>query len=224
MKKQFQARLELSQNNLGWTIVPIPFDVKATWKQRNRMRVRGTINGCVFRSSLFPAKPNGHHLLINKQMQKRANATLGSIVTVEIELDLEERTEAQLPQELHNLFKQEKELHRFYDALSSSMKHEIERHLHEPKTAELRNKRAKQLAERMLLSLEGEKELPPLLQIVFRRYPDAETGWQQMTPIQRRGHLMGIFSYKSPEAREKRAAKAASEASKHAQKKKAVSS
>jgi hypothetical protein len=33
-----------------------------------------------------------------------------------------------------------------------------------------------------------------------------------MTPVQRRSHLLGIFYYQSPEAREKRAAKAVEEA------------
>jgi len=33
-----------------------------------------------------------------------------------------------------------------------------------------------------------------------------------MTPIQRRGHLMGIFYYQSPESRQKRAQKAIEEA------------
>jgi hypothetical protein len=33
-----------------------------------------------------------------------------------------------------------------------------------------------------------------------------------MTPVQRRGHLLGIFYYQSPEARERRAQKAVDEA------------
>jgi hypothetical protein len=33
-----------------------------------------------------------------------------------------------------------------------------------------------------------------------------------MTPVQRRGHLLGIFIYQSPEARERRAQKAIDEA------------
>jgi hypothetical protein len=33
-----------------------------------------------------------------------------------------------------------------------------------------------------------------------------------MTPVQRRGHLLGIFGYQSPESRQKRADKAIDEA------------
>jgi uncharacterized protein YdeI (YjbR/CyaY-like superfamily) len=59
----------------------------------------------------------------------------------------------------------------------------------------------------MLLAMEGEKILPPIFEVAFRRNPAARTGWDHMTPVQRRGHLLGVFYYQSPEAREKRAGK-----------------
>ena len=71
-----------------------------------------------------------------------------------------------------------------------------------------------------MLSIEGEQEPPPILQLAFRRTPKAKAGWEAMTPVQRRGHLMGIFYYKSPEAREKRAQKAIEEALQIAEKRK----
>jgi uncharacterized protein YdeI (YjbR/CyaY-like superfamily) len=68
------------------------------------------------------------------------------------------------------------------------------------------------MAERMMLAMEGEQTLPPILQVAFRRAPRAQAGWEAMTPVQRRGHLLGIFYYQSPEARERRAQKAVEEA------------
>jgi hypothetical protein len=82
----------------------------------------------------------------------------------------------------------------------------------EPKSAEARMRRAEQLAERMMLAMEGEREPPPILQAAFVRQPEARVGWEAMTEVQRRGHLLGIFYYQSPEAREKRAAKVVDEA------------
>jgi uncharacterized protein YdeI (YjbR/CyaY-like superfamily) len=81
-----------------------------------------------------------------------------------------------------------------------------------PKKPEARERRAEQLAERIMLAMEGEHTLPPILQLAFRRAPLAQRGWEIMTPIQRRGHLLGIFYYQSPEARERRAQKAVEEA------------
>ena len=71
----------------------------------------------------------------------------------------------------------------------------------------------------MLLAMEGEHELPPILNAAFQREPLARKGWQKMTPVQRRGHLLGIFYYKSIDARERRADKAVEEALKAARKK-----
>jgi hypothetical protein len=68
------------------------------------------------------------------------------------------------------------------------------------------------MAERLLLTLEGESEPPPILQAAFLRQPLAQKGWEAMTVHQRRGHLLGIFGYQSAEARERRTAKAVEEA------------
>jgi uncharacterized protein YdeI (YjbR/CyaY-like superfamily) len=68
------------------------------------------------------------------------------------------------------------------------------------------------MAERLLLTLESERELPPILHAAFLRQPLARTGWESMTPVQRRSHLLGIFYYQTAEARERRASKAVEEA------------
>jgi uncharacterized protein YdeI (YjbR/CyaY-like superfamily) len=58
-----------------------------------------------------------------------------------------------------------------------------------------------------MLTMEGEKELPPVLEVAFRRVPAARKGWDAMTKAQRRSNLMAVFYYQSPEAREKRVRK-----------------
>jgi len=64
----------------------------------------------------------------------------------------------------------------------------------------------------MMLAMEGEHTLPPILQVAFRRTPRAQAAWEAMTPVQRRAQLLGIFYYQSPEARERRTQKAVEEA------------
>jgi uncharacterized protein YdeI (YjbR/CyaY-like superfamily) len=87
------------------------------------------------------------------------------------------------------------------------------------KSAEARKRRAEQTAERMLMAMEGEKVLPPILEVAFRKHPRAKDGWEKMTDVQRRGHLLGVSYYQSPEAREKRAGKVVEECLKVAAKK-----
>ncbi len=76
--KSFKASLQRANNALGWVIVNIPFDVRKAWGTA-RPRVKGEINGFVFRSSLFPVRGGGHFLLVNKQMQKGGHAWAGSV-------------------------------------------------------------------------------------------------------------------------------------------------
>jgi uncharacterized protein YdeI (YjbR/CyaY-like superfamily) len=216
-KKRFKATLERLPGGLGWTVIRLPFDPAKAWPERSRMRVKGTINGVAIRTSLFSLSDgSGQILLVNKKMQKEGQVFLGGTAEFVLEPDLEERVPA-IPPELAKLLKQDRALKKFYDELSPSARSDIEKTLLEPKSGEARTRRAEQLAERMLLTIEGERELPPILQVAFRRNPKAAAGWKAMTPVQRRGHLMGIFYYQSPEAREKRTSKVVDEAIKIAE-------
>jgi uncharacterized protein YdeI (YjbR/CyaY-like superfamily) len=209
--KKFRGLLEPDNTNLKWVIVKLPFDATQVWKTRNRLHVQGTINGFAFRTSLFGSAQGGHLLLVNKQMQKGANAAPGSMAEIVLEPDLEER-KSSIPPELAKLLKQYAALKKWYEQLSTSARDDIAHRIDGPKSPEARLHRAEQTVERMMLAMEGERELPPILQMQFARRPQARAGWQAMTPIQRRSHLLGIFYYQSPESREKRASKAVEEA------------
>jgi uncharacterized protein YdeI (YjbR/CyaY-like superfamily) len=210
--KTFNAVLEPLRNGLGWVIARIPFDVEKAWPERRRLRVRGEIEGYAFRTSLFAASDGqGHFLLVNKKMQAGAKAATGERVRIRLEPDLEERA-VETPPELERALKGDRRLPKWFAGLSESMRHEIGKWVNEPKSAESRQKRAEAMAERLLLTLEGEIEPPPILQAAFQRQPLARKGWEAMTPVQRRGHLIGIFGYQSADSRERRAAKAMEEA------------
>jgi uncharacterized protein YdeI (YjbR/CyaY-like superfamily) len=210
--KSFTAVLEPDGTRLRWMVARIPFDVAKAWPERRRLRVRGEIEGFAFRTSLFAASNGqGHFLLVNKKMQAGAKAAAGERVRIRLEPDLEERAVV-IPAELERALKGDRRLPKWFAGLSDSMRHEIGKWVDEPKSAESRQKRAEGMAERLLLTLEGEIEAPPILQAAFLRQPLARKGWEAMTPTQRRGHLLGIFYYQTADARERRAAKAVEEA------------
>jgi len=205
--KRFRAVIEPLGGGLGWVVARVPFDVKTTWKNMTRLRVKVAVNGEVFRTSLFPdAATGGHFVLVNKQMQKAAGVKLGGMIDLAVEPDMDER-EAWVPAELEKFLKQEKALARWYQKLSESMRREIAKYIDGAAGDAGRRTRAEQTAERLMLSMEGEKELPPVLEAAFLKMPAARKGWEKMTVTQRRGHLLGVFHYKSPEARQRRVEK-----------------
>jgi uncharacterized protein YdeI (YjbR/CyaY-like superfamily) len=75
-----------------------------------------------------------------------------------------------------------------------------------------RIRRAEQVAEQLLSTMEAELDLPPILKRAFATDPRAWQGWQSMTPLQRRSQLLGIFYYRTPESRDRRIAKMLQEA------------
>jgi len=70
--RRFDAALERMRSRLNWVIIRIPFDAAKIFGGRGQIKVKGTINGFPFRSSLFPTSEGSHILLVNKHMQKGA--------------------------------------------------------------------------------------------------------------------------------------------------------
>ena len=216
--KSFRATLERIQSRLGWTIIRIPFDVAKVWGTRGQLRVKGEINGFAFRTSLFPARGGGHILLVNKRMQKGGDVRQGMSAQFRLAPDLEERV-AVVPVELKRFFKEDAYLRRWFEKLNYSIRNEIGKWIMQVKSPEARARRAEQMAERLLATMEAERDLPPALQLAFARDGRALQGWQRMSPSRRRGQLLAIFYYRSPEARARRIDKVVQEAAVFAERK-----
>ena len=215
--KRFDARLERLRSSLNWIIIRVPFDAAEVWGMRGQIKVKGEINGFAFRTSLFPTREGWHFLMVNKRMQKGARAVEGSVARFQMELDREERT-VTIPDELKRILSEDRSLRRWYDDLNHSTRNDIAKWITEPKSAEARVRRAEQIAERLLAVMEAERELPPVLQVAFARHPRAREGWEKMSASRRRGHLFGIFYYRTPEARARRIDKMLDDASALAEK------
>ena len=99
--RTFEAAIERGDRVLGWTIARVPFDPLAVWSERVRLRVKGTINGFPFRTSLFPlsGQQGAYFLLVNREMQAGAKVRQGQVASFRLEPDLDPRS-AELPEEL----------------------------------------------------------------------------------------------------------------------------
>jgi len=181
--------------------------------------------GFGFRSSLFPLAGGGktnagdgagaearggssgwYFVLVTKAMQRATGVGVGSVATIWLEPDLEARP-AELPDELAVLLEEEPGLREWYDALSEYTRREIGKWVLDVKTDAARLRRVEQMAERLLATMEAERELPPQIRAAFKRRPKAEAGWAKMTPTQRRMELFAVNYYQTVEAREKRVEK-----------------
>lgn len=209
--KSFQAVLERDGTRLNWIIVRIPLDIHKVWGTRGTLRVKGTIHGFPFRSALFPTGKGGHIMIVNKRMQAGAGVRVGARAKFRLEPDTEERTVG-IPSELKRILSEDKSLLRWYEKLTYSTRKWIGEWINDVKSAEARTRRSEQIAVRLLETMEAEQELPPMLRLAFERNARAQEGWQEMSVNRRRGHLLGIFYYRTPEGRARRLAKAIEDA------------
>jgi hypothetical protein len=83
------------------------------------------------------------------------------------------------------------------------MRGEISRLILEPKSEEAQVRRAEHMAERLLATMEAEKELPPMIASALRGTPRAMQGWRAMTANQRLLALLAIFRPVGMEGRER---------------------
>jgi len=85
--RAFKARLEPGGEGGAWVLLKMPFSVRDVFGKNGIVRVKGTMNGTAFRTSLFPSGDGSHHLLVNKGLQAEAGVSAGSMVTVTVEAD-----------------------------------------------------------------------------------------------------------------------------------------
>jgi len=168
--------------------------------------VKGEINGFAFRTSLFPTGKGYHYLLVNKRMQAGAHAAPGDTAQFRLEPDTEKRV-ATVPAELQSILNEERAFRRWFDKFNYSIRKWIADWITQVKSPEARVRRAEQVAEQLMATMEAERELPPVLKLAFARDPRAYKGWQSMTLLQRRQHLLGIFYSRTPESRDRRISK-----------------
>lgn len=211
--RTFTAPLERA-GRLGWTIVRLPFDSAAAFGTRQRIRVRGEVARAAPRapaflleSALFPDGSGRHALLITKKILKTTGLSPGDLARFRLEPVSTQPAQPKCP-ELEAMLKKSRAVERMFGSFTAATRREIARWVAAGKAPETRRRRAQQMAERLLETLEAERELPPRLAQSIGVNTKARAGWESMTPRQRRMELLGIFYYRTPESRARRIAHA----------------
>ncbi len=88
--------------------------------------------------------------------------------------------------------------------LRESWQRWIGKNILEPQSDEAKERRAESWAEKLLMTMEAEKDLPPGLSARLKRTRYAADGWEKMSVSRRRDFLITIFGAKGLEARENR--------------------
>ena len=137
-KLKFKVTLIGREGSSVAGLIP-PFDVPATFGTRARVRVRGTINGFPFRSSLMPMG-GCYGMAVNKSMREGAKCQAGDEVNVVMERDIEERT-VEAPPELQKELAKNKKAQARWKELAFTVKKEMTLAISEAKQEETKKRR-----------------------------------------------------------------------------------
>lgn len=88
----FPSRLIRPEGTGTWTYLDVPFDVEETFGSRSQIKVKGTVNGVPFRSTLMPHGNGTHYMVVNQSIRESAGVQPGDTVEVAMEQDTEART------------------------------------------------------------------------------------------------------------------------------------
>jgi hypothetical protein len=137
-KLRFQARIEGKEAGVVAAITP-PVDVIEWFGTRDRVPIRGTINGFPFRSSLMPCG-NARMMPVKMKLREGAGVKPGVMVEVVMERDEEDRTVEAPPELAKELKKNKKALER-WETLAFTHKKEMANAITGAKQEEPRNRR-----------------------------------------------------------------------------------
>jgi hypothetical protein len=144
--KSFTARLELVPH--GGQYVVVPAELAEAEGLRHAARVRGTVNGAAYRSSLM--KYSGiFHLGLHKAALAEAGVKSGARVKIRIELDDEPLPTDSVPQDLARALKRNPPAGAAWKVLRPSAKREHVKSVVEAKKPETRSRRI----EKVIVSL-----------------------------------------------------------------------
>jgi hypothetical protein len=134
---KFRATIE--QNGPTATGIEVPARVVASFGSSKHPKVRVTINGFTYRSSV--ASMGGKFMLgVSAKVREGAGVAGGDTVDVDIELDTEPR-EVTVPRDLAAALKRDTKARQVFDALSYSKKQRFVLPIEDAKTEETRERR-----------------------------------------------------------------------------------
>ena len=148
MKYQFTATIYKFSSNPSFYCVDVPDEVSAHWGKRVMIPVVGLVNGHEWRSTLLPNGNNGHRMVLNGQIRKRAGVGLGHSVEISLQRD-EISRDAVMPPLLEEALR-ENELLNAFNALSRAKRNAALKWLESAKTTATWERRVESLVMNLL--------------------------------------------------------------------------
>jgi uncharacterized protein YdeI (YjbR/CyaY-like superfamily) len=204
---RFQAELEHAAGPLGnWTVVYMPFDVRSEFGSGGIIRVRGTINGFEFATSIFPSKSKRHFLMVNKKLLKGARVSEpGEVVEITLEQDAAPK-KVSVPAALRSALNANADARKCFDDLPpGSQRYRVEM-VTDAKSAAIRKRRIEELVTNMAELGRAFNQIPDFMERALAKNPAARVKFKALSMSHRREFLVYVLHGKSQATRDRRTA------------------
>jgi hypothetical protein len=142
----FDAELIKPDASGTWAYITIPFSVEKVFGKKGQVKVKGTVNGVPYRSSVAPRGDGTHYMVVNQDIRSAAGVELGDIVHVLMSIDTRPRT-VEVPQPLRFALGNNAKAKNTVEGLSYSHKKEYVSWIEGAKREETRARRIEKAVE-----------------------------------------------------------------------------
>lgn len=136
--KKFKTKLITYDISGAWTFLTVPFSVEKEYGTRAQVKVKGSIDGVSYKSTLLPLGDGQHNLVVKKEIRKKIGKEAGDTVEVTLEKDMEKRI-VKAPTDLQKAMT--KKAASFFEDLAPSYKKAYVDWIESAKKGETRQKR-----------------------------------------------------------------------------------
>jgi Domain of unknown function (DUF1905)/Bacteriocin-protection, YdeI or OmpD-Associated len=136
----FKGILENAVKGTDTAYVAVPINVEKFFGSRGQVKVKATFDGHPYRGVIANMGTGSHCIGVRKDVRKAIGKTIGDIVMVTIEEDLDERV-LEITEDLRVFFKKNAHAREFFDTLSYTNRKEYVVWITSAKKQETREKR-----------------------------------------------------------------------------------
>ena len=146
MQKRFDATI--IEGRGGGAFVALPFSAAEVFGTRGQLRVKGTIDGHTFQSSIAPMGGGSHVLGLHKATREAIGKSVGDRVSLVLEPDTAERTVV-VPDDFRKALERDRKAQRIFDGFAYTHRKEYVQWIESAKRPETRLRRIAEAVSRI---------------------------------------------------------------------------
>jgi hypothetical protein len=145
----FTAILERPDDGIDGSFVFVPFDVEKVYGTKGQVKVKAWFDGYPYRGILANMGMGSHMIIVRKDIRQAIGKNPGDKITVELELDTEERV-VEVPDDLKKMLALSGKAEQFFNSLSYTNRKEYVVWITAAKKMETREKRLSDTIQKLL--------------------------------------------------------------------------